>query len=71
LPEITLRPTDDGYAVFDGQQRLTSIKLFLKDERGDHHWKTTTQQRKVETDKIFALKGPALLSHLEGKTLRI
>ena len=33
LPEIMLLAKDDGYAVFDGQQRLSSAKLFIKGER--------------------------------------
>ena len=69
LPEITLLETDEGYTVFDGQQRLTSVKLFLKGERGDM-WKGNAQQRRAHTDQTFALEGLTLLTHLEGKTFK-
>ena len=69
LPEITLLETVDGYTVFDGQQRLTSVKLFLKGERGDM-WKGNAQQRRARTDQTFALEGLTLLTQLEGKTFK-
>jgi hypothetical protein len=69
LPEITLLETAEGYAVFDGQQRLTSVKLFLKGERGDM-WKANAQQRRMGADKTFALEGLTLLKDLEGKTFK-
>ena len=69
LPEITLLETVDGYTVFDGQQRLTSVKLFLKGERGDM-WKGNVQQRRARTDQTFALEGLTLLTQLEGKTFK-
>ena len=43
LPEIVLLLTEDGYAVFDGQQRLSSVKLFIKGERAPG-WKPTAPQ---------------------------
>ena len=69
LPEITLLETEEGYTVFDGQQRLTSVKLFLKGERGDM-WKVNAQQRRIRTDQTFALEGLTLMSDLEGKTFK-
>ena len=47
-------------AVFDGQQRLSSAKLFIKGERAPG-WKTTAAQRKVGTHKTFALEGLPIL----------
>ncbi len=69
LPEIVLLEKDDGYAVFDGQQRLSSAKLFIKGERAPG-WKTTAAQRKVGTHKTFALEGLPILKDLEGKTFK-
>ena len=69
LPEIVLLLTEDGYAVFDGQQRLTSTKLFIKGERAPH-WKATAPQRKAGTHGTFALEGLPILKDLEGKTFK-
>ncbi|CAH0369498.1 unnamed protein product [Pelagomonas calceolata] len=69
LPEIVLLDTDEGYAVFDGQQRLTSTKLFIKGERAPH-WKATAPQRKAGTHGTFALEGLPILKDLEGKTFK-
>ena len=69
LPEIVLLETDDGYAVFDGQQRLSSAKLFIKGERAEE-WKVTAAQRKVGTHGTFALEGLPILKDLEGKTFK-
>ena len=69
LPEIVLLDTDEGYAVFDGQQRLTSTKLFIKGERAPH-WKATRPQQKAGTHGTFALEGLPILTDLEGKTFK-
>ena len=71
LPEVTLieRSEDDSYAVFDGQQRLTSMKLFIKGERADT-WKATNAQKKAGTTHTFALEGLVLLKSFEGKTFK-
>ena len=72
LPEVTLieQQSDEGsYAVFDGQQRLTSMKLFIKGERADT-WKATNAQKKAGTTHTFALEGLLLLKSLEGKTFK-
>ena len=69
LPEIVLLDTEDGYAVFDGQQRLSSAKLFIKGERAPH-WKATVPQRKAGTHGTFALEGLPILKDLEGKTFK-
>ena len=68
-PEIILIRTDNGYAVFDGQQRLTSMKLFVKGLRADS-WHATSQQRKSKTEHTFALEGLSLFPELEGKTFK-
>ena len=57
---------DDGYAVFDGQQRLSSAKLFIKGERAPE-WKVTPAQRRAGTQGTFALEGLPILKDLEGK----
>ena len=69
LPEIVLLETDDGFAVFDGQQRLSSAKLFIKGERAPE-WKKTVAQRKAGTHETFALEGLPILKDLEGKTFK-
>mmetsp|Transcript_32932 Transcript_32932/g.107647 ORF Transcript_32932/g.107647 Transcript_32932/m.107647 type:complete len:512 (+) Transcript_32932:3-1538(+) len=69
LPEITLLDTGEGYAVFDGQQRLTTTKLFIKGERAEH-WKVTAPQRRANTGGTFALEGLPMLKSLEGKTYK-
>ena len=69
LPEIVLLLTEDGYAVFDGQQRLSSVKLFIKGERAPG-WKPTAPQKKAGTDGTFALEGLPILKGLEGKTFK-
>ncbi len=69
LPEIVLLLTEDGYAVFDGQQRLSSVKLFIKGERAPE-WKATAPQKKAGTDGTFALEGLPILKGLEGKTFK-
>ena len=67
-PEIVLLEKDHGYTVFDGQQRLSSAKLFIKGERAPE-WKVTPAQRRAGTHGTFALKGP-ILTDLEGKTFK-
>ena len=57
------------YTTFDGQQRLTSVLSFIKNERGDH-WKATQVQKKLQTDKLFALQDLTLLKDLEGCTFK-
>ena len=69
LPEIMLLAKDDGYAVFDGQQRLSSAKLFIKGERAPE-WKVTPAQRRAGTQGTFALEGLPILKDLEGKTFK-
>jgi len=69
LPEIVLLETDDGYGVFDGQQRLSSAKLFIKGERPPE-WKPTRAQQKAGTHGTFALEGLPILTDLEGKTFK-
>lgn len=74
LPEIVLLETEDRdgetqFTTFDGQQRLTSVLSFIKNERGDH-WEPTRRQKKLQTDKSFALQDLALLKHLEGCTFK-
>ena len=69
LPEVTLLETEDEegdteYATFDGQQRLTSIMLFVKGERGGY-WKANREQQKKGTENNFALEGLTMLSELE------
>ena len=69
LPEIVLLEKDDGYAVFDGQQRLSSAKLFIKGERAPE-WKATRAEEKAGTHTTFALKGLPILTDLEGKRFK-
>ena len=69
IPEIVLLEKDDGYTVFDGQQRLTSAKLFIKGERAPE-WKATRAEEKAGTHETFALKGLPILKDLEGKTFK-
>lgn len=56
--------------VFDGQQRLTSIMLYIKGQRGSH-WPVVKKN-----DSIFALtsrgsEGLKSLKHLEGKVSQV
>ena len=60
-PEITLIRTEDGYGVFDGQQRITSLKLFIQNRRADT-WKNREQP--------FTLIGLGMLKELEGKHVK-
>ena len=68
LPEITLLKTidedgDQKYAVFDGQQRLTSIVLYIRNLRGEH-WPVR------KSDDSFRLEKLPLLKEFEGKTYK-
>ena len=61
---------DQIYHVFDGQQRLTSIMLYIKGQRGSH-WPVVKKN-----DSLFALKsrgseGLKSLKHLEGKVSQV
>lgn len=67
LPEIVLLDTDNGYTVFDGQQRLTSAKLFIKGEQAPE-WKATRAEEKAGTHETFALKGLPILA--EGQDVQ-
>ena len=71
LPEITLLQTDTRgcFAVFDGQQRLTSLKLFIEGKRAAH-WTVSNKDRKNNVADTFALEGMAIYTHLEGKTFK-
>lgn len=74
IPEVMLLQTEDNdgrtqYATFDGRQRLTSIIMFIRNERGDA-WKTTRKQKKNKLDTSFALEDLTVLTDLEGKTFK-
>lgn len=74
IPEVTLLETEDEdgetqYATFDGQQRLTSIVSYIRDDRADF-WKPTKLQRSNNVHTSFALEKLPLLKHLEGKTFK-
>lgn len=60
-PEIILVRTVDGYSVLDGQQRLTSLKLYVRGEKAPS-WK--------HPDDPFALKQIKKLKHLDGRTYK-
>ena len=65
VPHIILLNTldeneEDLYAVFDGQQRLTSVIRYMKDQRGSH-WPVK------KNDSSFRLQGLTKLMHLNGK----
>ena len=69
LPEVTLLEVEDEngkrkFAVFDGQQRLTSIFLYMDDKRGKD-WLS-----RKNCDGSFRLTRLAMLKHLEGKTYK-
>jgi hypothetical protein len=71
IPEITLLENKDpdgstSYAVFDGQQRLTSVSKFVNNIRGEH-WKSTAAQRKSRMADSFALEGLSISNECEGK----
>lgn len=74
LPEVTLLQTEDSngetqYATFDGQQRLTSIIVYVNNKRGDH-WKSNKAQRDKNLDTSFALESLTILKDLEGHTFK-
>jgi len=65
LSQVDDETEDEIYHVFDGQQRLTSIMLYMKGERGSH-WPVAKKN-----DSLFGLKsrgseGLMTLKHLEG-----
>eukprot|EP00977_Amphora_coffeiformis_P014969 scaffold4274_cov175-Amphora_coffeaeformis.AAC.8 len=69
LPEITLLSTydDEGnetYAVFDGQQRLTSIMLYIRNQRSE----TWPKRRNMDDQKSFRLEKLSILQDVQGKT---
>ena len=67
LPEITLLDTidEDGnskYAVFDGQQRLRSVLLFIGNTR------SATWPKRKNDDHSFRLEALTILKKYEGKS---
>jgi hypothetical protein len=61
LPDVTFLKVEEGFVVFDGAQRLTSMKLFTQGTKAPFWPKPET---------AFELKNLPVLKNLEGKTYK-